>query len=138
MLFLIHKLLLKFINQQAEAENICISLTRLVAPNYARKDFSLNLVLPVPEFSFSRPIPLGNFLSRRLGDCDDSGQFRCTPVTFRSTRKRSPWKPAPEGDRHFVPDSGVSENATNLYLPHPGLKGDHYQSFLLNCGSPGV
>lgn len=66
------RLPLKFINQLAKAENICISLTRLVAPNYARKDFSLNLVLPVPEFSFSRPIPLGNFLARRLNDCDDS------------------------------------------------------------------
>lgn len=42
------------------------------------------------------------------------------------------------GERHFVPiaDSvGVSESATNLYLPHPGLRRDHYQSFLLNCGS---
>lgn len=42
------------------------------------------------------------------------------------------------GERHFVPITeavGVSESATNLYLPHPGLRRDHYQSFLLNCGS---
>lgn len=47
------------------------------------------------------------------------------------------------GERHFVPRrplrvGRVSESATNLYLPHPGLRRDHYQSFLLNCGSARV
>lgn len=35
-----------------KAEGKRLSPTRLVASNYARKDFSLNLVLPVPEFAF--------------------------------------------------------------------------------------
>lgn len=64
--------------------------------------------------------------------------FSPAPVTVSAPRKMSPWKRIRVGERHFVPDSGVSESATNLYLPHPGLRRDHYQSFLLNCGSAGV
>lgn len=40
------------------AKRVAVSPTRLVAPNYARKDFSLNLVLPVPESLFPQLVPI--------------------------------------------------------------------------------
>lgn len=69
---------------------------------------------------------------------DRTGVAGGSSVTVPTPRSASSWLRVREGARHFVPDSGVSESATNLYLPHPGLRRDHYQSFLLNCGSPGV
>lgn len=129
-----------------------VSSTRLVAPNYARKDFSLNLVLPVPEFAFSgqrypwSPIPTilhpKNLTPCRRPTVRRTWRFTTDRINFRSQSNcqgrcihgNTVW----EGERHFVPVCGVSESATNLYLPHPGLRRDHYQSFLLNCGSPGV